>query len=85
MGYLCPVCNALTILEATCPDCNHLLDDHGRLDDIWEPYAPYREYEDMKLTNGYPDDFKNHLCIHIASCPNCKRNLYIPVQEQFFS
>jgi len=84
MPYLCPICNGLTTLKATCPFCHHLLDDHGRLDDVWEPYSPYREYDDLKLTNSYPDDYTHHQCVHIASCPHCHQNLYIPVQEQLF-
>lgn len=80
MSYICPVCNGLEALEANCSNCFHHLDDFGRVDQIWEPYAPYREIDDMKFTNGY-DDFEKHNCIHITSCPSCGKDQLITIEE----
>lgn len=80
MSYICPVCNGLSSFQSTCPSCHHNLDDYGRIDQLWEPYAPYREIDDLKLSNGF-DDVKSHECIHIASCPACGKEHLITVKE----
>jgi len=82
MGYICPVCNGLTTLQAVCSECHHQLDDLGRVDDLWGPYTPYREIDDIKMSNGF-EDIKEHQCIHIATCPICGKDHYIPVNEQY--
>ncbi len=81
MSYICPVCNGLTTLHETCSNCQHHLDDYGRLDNIWGPYSPYREIDHLKMTNGYID-VENHSCIHLASCPVCGRDHIITVKEE---
>ena len=82
MAYLCPVCNGLNLLQSNCTHCNHHLDDYGRVDQIWGPYAPYREIDDLKMTNGF-EDFENHKCIHLASCPSCGKDQLIAINEIF--
>lgn len=81
MSHICPVCNGLTFLEAYCHKCNHALDDHGRIDQIWEPYSPYREIDDIKLTNGFKD-YANQQCIHLANCPVCGKNQIVTIDEK---
>ncbi|GBF10320.1 hypothetical protein TEPIDINF_001651 [Tepidibacillus infernus] len=83
MSYICPVCNGLMSLEATCPHCHHQLDDFGRIDQLWGPYSPYREINELRLINGYPDDEQNHQCIHITSCPACGQDQIIRIDEIF--
>jgi len=80
MSYICPVCNGITTIQAFCSNCYHNLDDYGRIDDIWEPYSPYREIDDLKMTNGF-DDLKNHQCVHIATCPVCGKDQIVKVDE----
>jgi len=81
MSYMCPVCNGITNLNMLCPVCYQQLADCGRIDQIWEPYSPYREIDDIKLTNGY-HDFVNHQCVHLASCPNCGKEQIIFINEK---
>lgn len=82
MSYICPICNGLDQLHVVCSKCSHLLDDHGKIDDLWGPYSPYREIDDLKLTNGF-EDVKNHQCIHIVSCPHCGTDQVVSVNEVF--
>lgn len=81
MSYLCPICNGLANLNVQCPECHHQLDDYGRIDQIWEPYSPYREIDDIKLTNGY-DDFTTHKCVHLTTCSCCGKDQIIFINEQ---
>ncbi len=81
MGYICSVCNGLTTLHAACSNCNHPLDDYGRIDDLWGAYSPYQELEDLKMTNGF-EDSRKHQCVHIATCPICGKVHYISIDEQ---
>ncbi|EGL81681.1 hypothetical protein CathTA2_2867 [Caldalkalibacillus thermarum TA2.A1] len=68
--WICPVCNGLETLTYSCPRCATVVDDLGKLSDYYEPYSPYREIDDLKLTNGYPDLVK-HQCIHLLRCSLC--------------
>lgn len=81
MSNICPVCNGLMYLKAYCNNCNHSLDDYGRIDQIWEPYSPYREIDDIKLTNGF-DDYATHQCIHLTNCPACGNNQIVAINEK---
>jgi len=80
MSYLCPVCNGLKALEASCQYCQHFLDDYGRLEQTYDPYSPYREIDDLRMTNGY-SDLQTHKCLHLASCPSCGKDHLIAVEE----
>lgn len=82
MGYVCPVCNGLSALHTMCPNCHHPLDDYGRADDLWGPYSPYREIDDLKMSNGFEDE-KNHQCVHLTNCPVCGKDFFIHIDEQF--
>jgi hypothetical protein len=81
MNGLCPVCNGFSPLQAACPRCAHPLEDGGRLYDYYGDYSPYREIDDAKLDNGYPDQ-QLHLCLHLCWCPHCQTERIAAVQEQ---
>ncbi|MGG4496047.1 hypothetical protein [Brevibacillus reuszeri] len=80
MNYLCPACNGLAALAKECPRCGQLLSDAGRLYDYYGDYSPYREIDDVKMDNGYPDRH-NHQCLHTGWCPHCQEEHMIIVQE----
>jgi hypothetical protein len=80
VSSLCPVCNGLSSLEARCPHCGESLKDGGRADEYDGPYAPYREIDDLKRTNGYTD-LANHTCVHLGQCDRCGHSAMFPVQE----
>ncbi len=80
MSYVCPVCNGLIKLNAICHLCQEQLDDYGKLEQLYDPYSPYREIDALKMTNGY-DDYRTHHCIHIATCTNCNKNYIIQIDE----
>lgn len=80
MDYLCPVCNGLAPLAQACQRCGTLLSDAGRLYDYYGDYSPYREIDDAKLDNGYPDR-RNHQCLHTGWCNSCQTEQTVAVQE----
>jgi len=80
MKHFCPVCNGLAALANDCPRCGQLLSDAGKLYDFYGAYSPYREIDDAKLDNGYPDR-QNHQCLHTGWCPQCQEEHTIIVQE----
>ncbi len=81
MMWICPICNGFDSLIQPCPRCHRPLEDMGRLSDYYNPYSPYREIDQLKLTNGY-QDLTHHLCFHLLSCPQCHLQLVHHVQEQ---
>lgn len=80
MATLCPICNGLTSLQASCEHCGSPIEDNGRLNDLYGPYSPYREIDHLKLTNGY-SDLAHQQCIHVAYCPNCSHQQLSFTQE----
>ncbi|WP_084024307.1 hypothetical protein [Vulcanibacillus modesticaldus] len=82
MPYLCPVCNGLSALQATCQYCHHPLEDYGRIEQLFGPYSPYQEISDLKMTNGFIDS-TIHLCIHVTYCPMCGKEHLITIKEQY--
>lgn len=67
MDNLCPVCNGFVELRATCTNCNHPMDDRGKLEDYYGPYSPYEENDLITATGG-----SGSTCYHVAFCPKCE-------------
>ncbi|WP_421617498.1 hypothetical protein ACAF76_003790 [Brevibacillus sp. TJ4] len=80
MNDICPVCNGFSSLRAACTTCSGPLEDGGRLYDYYGDYSPYREIDDAKLTNGYPD-LRLHQCLHLCWCPACESEQIVTVRE----
>lgn len=78
--WICPVCNGMNSINHYCPECSARMDDLGKLSDLYTPYSPYREIEDVKMTNGYMDH-ANHECMHMTLCPHCHYQQVISVKE----
>jgi len=76
----CPICNGLSTWNAACPQCGQALYDEGPLQNFLGPYSPYRNIDDMKMSNEYPD-LELHQCIHIGTCPQCQQQMAIAVSE----
>ncbi|MDF2716454.1 MAG: hypothetical protein K0R28_3379 [Paenibacillus sp.] len=81
MSYICLYCNGMLALNLLCPQCDGPLSDGGRLDDYSGPYSPYRQIDDLKLTNGYPD-LAGHLCIHQTYCGKCGNSAIMALEER---
>jgi hypothetical protein len=80
MSFYCAVCNGMESVRAKCPKCKSPVTDHGRFNDFLGPYAPYRDIEDISMTNGF-FDVRNHECIHVLSCPNCRKTFTLGFPE----
>lgn len=77
---ICPICNGLTNLDKVCEKCGSLMEDHGRYEQLFDPYSPYREIDHIRMTNGFMD-VAQHQCIHIAQCPQCSHQQLFFIQE----
>jgi len=80
MNVMCPVCNSFQALQAACRHCGGWMEDAGKLSDYYGDYSPYRPIDDAKQTNGLPD-LAQHLCVHVAWCPSCRREQRVAVRE----
>jgi rRNA maturation protein Nop10 len=65
MAKVCPVCNGLTAVTASCPRCGRRLADGGALENYYGPYSPYMDVD--SLQEGAPDT----QCVHLLYCPAC--------------
>lgn len=80
--WICPVCNGLERLDTPCARCGTPQDDLGRLSDYYTPYSPYREIDDLKMTNSFAD-LATHQCIHLLYCPHCQLEHKQAINERF--
>jgi hypothetical protein len=77
---MCPVCNGLHRIENLCSNCQRLLDDVGKIESFYDPYSPYRQWDELKTTNGFPD-LANHECMHVLVCPDCGLEQVVAIKE----
>lgn len=67
----CPLCNAFSDLDKTCPKCTNPLEDAGKESDFSDPYAHYNDLDTIKMADGYPSTRKEEICPHLITCNNC--------------
>lgn len=68
--YACPICNGLSSLSIFCPICHHIVEDHGRVSDLFGDYSPYQSIDLCKRSDGWID-LRNHICVHQIYCSSC--------------
>ena len=64
MELVCPVCNAMLVINTQCPECGQTMADGGALESYFGPYSPYMEKEDINRA-------ERTQCVHLLYCPNC--------------
>lgn len=69
--WVCLYCNGLKTIATSCPQCSAPMEDRGKVSDYYLDYSPYREIEDLKMTDGYEHDHEQHECMHYICCPAC--------------
>ena len=67
MSSICPVCNGLQELDTDCPVCSQRMCDRGKLSDYLGPYSPYREIDDISMSDGTLGITDNQ-CLHLVNC-----------------
>ncbi|WP_152619396.1 hypothetical protein [Cohnella kolymensis] len=65
---ICPVCNALSLLEVSCAICGSAAEDEGRWSDWVGPYSPYEPTLPGTVTMVVDNDT---VCRHAARCVQC--------------
>ena len=79
--YICPLCNGFDTKRIICRNCQNELIDSGKISDYYDDYSAYMEIDELKLENGHPDDWKNHICFHLFSCLTCGHDEVVSVKE----
>lgn len=72
MEKVCPLCNSLTNIEITCPNCGQIMKDSGRVQEFRDSYAPEDELE-----------YENDDCRHVFQCINCHELKNIGIKSVF--
>jgi hypothetical protein len=75
MDFECPLCNALINVNEICPACGRDMEDWGRVEDYFEPYAPYLDHDITNIGEA------PHQCIHLFACPKCGYDTRIVVNQ----
>jgi hypothetical protein len=78
---MCPLCNHFQSIEVKCPECGKEIADQGKVSDFFDDYSPYMETDELKLEDGYPNDFKNKQCPHYFYCDFCKQEVLYFIGE----
>lgn len=78
---LCPVCNGMTQLDASCAVCASRVEDLGRMTDLSGPYAPYESIEFI-LRNSMSELGMSAFsdCQHAAYCSACQATYEVSVE-----
>ncbi|KEZ47042.1 MULTISPECIES: hypothetical protein [Metabacillus] len=80
---MCPLCNGFSdeASAASCPNCQTLMIDHGKMTDYLDEYSAYMEIDTMKLFDGVRESLEAHRCVHLFSCMNCLHEEAREIQE----
>jgi hypothetical protein len=74
---ICPVCNAFSLLEVSCPKCGSTAEDEGRWSDWSGPYSPYEPtlfvVSECSLTDSPA------VCQHAVRCVGCDHPFTVEV------
>lgn len=73
MERICPACNRLGLEDIKCKNCNSILNDNGRAQEI---------YQDDYTANMPINDGVNY-CIHVFKCENCGQLENVKVDKVF--
>ena len=66
---ICPVCNALSPLEVSCPDCGSIAEDEGCWSDWSGPYSPYEPPLHAAMETVVLAE--ESICQHAVRCVGC--------------
>lgn len=78
---ICPICNGLESFNKVCSNCGETFEDHGRIMDYYDDYSAYMPIDQMKLEDGYSEDYRKHLCPHYIYCPGCGKEEVLFINE----
>ncbi|MFD1739086.1 hypothetical protein ACFSCX_21485 [Bacillus salitolerans] len=79
--WICPLCNGFEAVASTCPICNQVMEDKGRIIDYFDDYSAYMEIDDMKKIDGYENSLSQHECAHLLYCENCSIDQVVFIKE----
>ncbi|HBM80278.1 MAG: hypothetical protein QME45_14475 [Clostridiales bacterium] len=77
MEYLCPVCNGISECIIYCDECGNEMKNGGRIQDYYDDYSPYLNYNDTDIIDGEPYG----ICQHIYICPACGRDKTVNIRK----
>jgi len=78
---ICPICNGFEQYVTQCQNCGSKMENKGREAEYYDDYSPYMPIDEMKLEDGYPNNFQNGECPHLFVCPNCGQDQVMMIKE----
>ncbi|MFB9761046.1 hypothetical protein [Ectobacillus funiculus] len=78
---MCPVCNGLTEIPHSCPNCAVSMEDCGKTVDYLGPYSAYMDQQLLEKVDGLAHEESNRYCLHLYHCPACERDCSVKVQQ----
>lgn len=81
MMAMCPICNNFQTINVRCPECGRAVQDQGRVSDFFDDYSPYMEVDELKLEDGYPENFTESQCPHVFYCDACHQEVLFFIGE----
>lgn len=79
MSY-CKLCNGMSEIIYSCPQCNSDLVDVGRIYDYFDDYSAYMDIDLIKLVDGNPTSSKKNECVHLFKCEDCNVDLQVKIE-----
>jgi len=78
---MCPLCNGFAHLNAVCQECESTMENKGREAEYYDDYSPYMPIDEMKLEDGYLNNYENGECPHLFQCSQCGYYQVIMIKE----
>lgn len=78
---ICPICNGFEEIKAKCSSCGSELTDSGRIMDYYDDYSAYMPIDQMKMEDGFPNDYKDKECPHLLKCSSCGSEIVNFIKE----
>lgn len=78
---MCPVCNGLTEIPQSCPNCANSMEECGKTVDYLDDYSAYMDQQLLEKVDGLSHEESNRYCLHLYHCAACERDFSLKVQQ----
>ncbi|EOW9529999.1 hypothetical protein ACO11K_003771 [Bacillus cytotoxicus] len=77
---ICPLCNALDAQTYSCPTCQNVLQDYGKVVDYIDDYSAYMDQELLTAVDGLTAQNSERYCTHLFYCATCNTDTEMVVE-----
>jgi hypothetical protein len=79
MDNICPLCNNLYNIPIPCTRCTEFMKAQGAIQDYFDDYSPYLDYDITSRIDGADKDN----CVHLYSCMHCGHDTRISIAKVY--